>query len=70
MLEIDGVNLKVVVCVESVDFTQTCLNGCVDVFNVLGIEGTCTAIMKELCSVIECDGCMSTTDIKHCFATS
>ncbi|KAF9261934.1 beta and beta-prime subunits of DNA dependent RNA-polymerase [Marasmius fiardii PR-910] len=56
VLETDGVNLKTVMTIVGVDFTRTYSNSCVEVFNVLGIEGARAAIMKELRNVIEFDG--------------
>lgn len=56
VLETDGVNLKVVMCVEGIDFMQTYSNNCMEVFNMLAIEGACMAIMKELCGIIKFDG--------------
>ena len=56
VLETDGVNLKMVMTVDGVDFKRTYSNNCVEVFNVLGIEAARAAIMKELRNVIEFDG--------------
>ncbi|OAX40478.1 beta and beta-prime subunits of DNA dependent RNA-polymerase [Rhizopogon vinicolor AM-OR11-026] len=56
VLETDGINLKTVMCIDSVDFTRTYSNSCVEVFNVLGIEAARAAIMRELRGVIEFDG--------------
>ncbi|KAG1775061.1 DNA-directed RNA polymerase II, subunit 1 [Suillus placidus] len=56
VLETDGINLKTVMCIDSVDFTRTYSNSCVEIFNVLGIEAARAAIMKELRGVIEFDG--------------
>ncbi|KAL0061633.1 DNA-directed RNA polymerase II core subunit rpo21 [Marasmius tenuissimus] len=56
VLETDGVNLKTVMTIDGVDFKRTYSNSCVEVFNVLGIEGARAAIMKELRNVIEFDG--------------
>ncbi|KAF8123520.1 DNA-directed RNA polymerase II [Boletus edulis] len=56
MLETDGVNLKTVMTIDGVNFTQTYSNSCVEAFNVLGIEAACAAIMRELRGVIEFDG--------------
>ena len=56
VLETDGVNLKTVMTIEGVDFRRTYSNSCVEIFNVLGIEGARGAIMKELRNVIEFDG--------------
>ncbi|KIM74917.1 hypothetical protein PILCRDRAFT_13981 [Piloderma croceum F 1598] len=55
ILETDGVNLKIVMCINSVNFWQTYSNSCVEVFNVLGIKAACGAIMRELQGVIEFD---------------
>ncbi|KAJ6573844.1 DNA-directed RNA polymerase II, subunit 1 [Mycena vulgaris] len=46
VLETDGINLKTVMCIEA----------CVEIFNVLGIEAARAAILKELRGVIEFDG--------------
>ncbi|KIK43849.1 hypothetical protein CY34DRAFT_803352 [Suillus luteus UH-Slu-Lm8-n1] len=56
VLETDGINLKTVMCIDSVDFTRTYSNSCVEIFNVLGIEAARAAIMRELRGVIEFDG--------------
>ena len=56
VLETDGVNLKTVMCIDGVDFRRTYSNSCVEIFNVLGIEATWAAILKELHGVIEFDG--------------
>jgi len=56
VLEMDGINLKTVMCIDSVDFTRMYSNSCIKVFNVLGIEAARTAIMRELRGVIEFDG--------------
>ncbi|OJA08058.1 hypothetical protein AZE42_11646 [Rhizopogon vesiculosus] len=56
VLETDGINLKTVMCINSVDFTCTYSNSCIEVFNVLGIEAAHTAIMRVLCGVIKFDG--------------
>ena len=34
----DGVNLKAVMCIDSVDFKCTNSKSCMEVFNVLGIK--------------------------------
>ncbi|KAG1782895.1 RNA polymerase Rpb1, domain 7-domain-containing protein [Suillus placidus] len=39
-LEMDGINLKTVMCINSVDFTRTYSNSCVEIFNVLGKQPT------------------------------
>ena len=56
VLETDGVNLKMVMCIDRVDFRRTYSNSCVEIFNVLGIEAARAAIMKELRGVIEFNG--------------
>lgn len=56
VLETDGINLKTVLCIDGVDWQRTYSNSCVEVFNVLGIEASRGAIMKELRGVIEFDG--------------
>lgn len=56
VLETDGANLKAVMCIDGVDFARTYSNNCVEVFNVLGIEAACGAIMKNLRNIIEFDG--------------
>ncbi|KIJ10873.1 hypothetical protein PAXINDRAFT_101865 [Paxillus involutus ATCC 200175] len=38
MLETGGINLKTVMCIDGVDFTQTYSNSGVEIFNALGIE--------------------------------
>ena len=38
VLEMDGVNLKAVMCIDSVDFKCTYLKSCMKVFNVLDIK--------------------------------
>lgn len=53
VLETDRVNLKTMMCIDGVDFKCTYSNSCVKIFNVLGIEAACAAILKELCSIIE-----------------
>ena len=55
MLEMDGVKLKAVMYIPGVDLTRTYSNSCVEIFNMLGIEAACGAIMKELRGVIEFD---------------
>lgn len=35
-------------CTDGVDFTKTYSNSCVELFNILGKEAACAAIMKEL----------------------
>jgi DNA-directed RNA polymerase II subunit RPB1 len=56
VLEIDGVNLKTIMCIDGIDFRRTYSNSCVEVFNVLGIKAARGAIMRELRGVIEFDG--------------
>ena len=53
--ETDGVNLKTVMCLDSVDYKRTYSNSCVEIFNILGIDAARAAIVKELRSVIEFD---------------
>ena len=55
MLETDGVNLRMVMCIDGVDFKRTYSNSCIEIFNVLGIKAARAAIMKKLRSVIEFD---------------
>ena len=52
VLETDGVSLKIIMCINGVDFRRTYSNSCVEIFNVLGIEAAQAAILKELHSVI------------------
>jgi DNA-directed RNA polymerase II subunit RPB1 len=56
VLETGGLNLKTVMCIDSVDFRRTYSNSCVEIFNILGIEAARGAIMRELRGVIEFDG--------------
>ncbi|KAH9066105.1 RNA polymerase 2 largest subunit, partial [Lactarius deliciosus] len=59
----DDTNLAQVMCLDDVNFMRTYLNNGVEVFNVLGIEATRTAIMRKLRHVIECDD--SYVDYRH-----
>jgi DNA-directed RNA polymerase II subunit RPB1 len=55
-LETDGINLAQALTVRNVDPTRTYSNSFVEVLQVLGIEATRTALLKELRAVIEFDG--------------
>ena len=55
-LETDGTNLRKVLTFEGVDFMRTYSNHSPEVMDVLGIEATRAALLKELRSVIEDDG--------------
>ncbi|CAG8470140.1 13405_t:CDS:2 [Ambispora gerdemannii] len=55
-LETDGTNLQQVLCVEHVDHKRTYSNNCVEIMQVLGIEATRAALLRELRGVIEFDG--------------
>ncbi|EMD30650.1 hypothetical protein CERSUDRAFT_101133 [Gelatoporia subvermispora B] len=54
--QMDGTNLKPVMCIDGVDFKRTYLNSCVGIFNMLGIEAARAAITKELRVTLECNG--------------
>ncbi|CAG8507263.1 425_t:CDS:2 [Diversispora eburnea] len=56
MLETDGTNLLEVLNVENVDHRRSYSNNCVEIMEVLGIEATRAALLRELRSVIEFDG--------------
>ncbi|CAG8604253.1 17477_t:CDS:2, partial [Acaulospora morrowiae] len=56
ILETDGTNLLEVLNVENVDHRRTYSNNCVEIMEVLGIEATRAALLKELRGVIEFDG--------------
>ncbi|KAF5322328.1 hypothetical protein D9619_002094 [Psilocybe cf. subviscida] len=56
VLETDGINLKMVMCIDSVDFRRTYSNSCVEIFNVLGIEAARATILKEFRGIIKFDG--------------
>ncbi|KAJ3306081.1 DNA-directed RNA polymerase II subunit rpb1, partial [Gonapodya sp. JEL0774] len=56
VLETDGINMREVMAVEEVDFATLYSNAPVEVYNVLGIEATRNALLKELRKVIEFDG--------------
>ena len=56
VLETDGINLAEVMAVEGVDATRTYSNSFVEILQVLGIEATRSALLKELRAVIEFDG--------------
>jgi DNA-directed RNA polymerase II subunit RPB1 len=43
-------------CINSVDYTRTYSNNCVEIFQTLGIEAGCTAWLTELQNVIGFDG--------------
>ena len=55
-LETDGINLAEVLTVKDVDPVRTYSNSFVEVLQVLGIEATRAALLKELRAVIEFDG--------------
>ncbi|KAI8061444.1 hypothetical protein BC940DRAFT_327795 [Gongronella butleri] len=55
-LDTDGTNLQQVMCQEGVDATRTYSNNPVEIMEVLGIEATRRALLKELRNVIEFDG--------------
>jgi DNA-directed RNA polymerase II subunit RPB1 len=55
-LETDGTNLKSVLAHEGVDSFRTYSNVSVEIFEVLGIEATRAALLKEIRKVIEFDG--------------
>lgn len=56
ILETDGINLRHVMAADGVDFTRTYSNNPVEVGEVLGIEATRMALLRELRKVIEFDG--------------
>ncbi|EEB06666.1 RNA polymerase II large subunit Rpb1 [Schizosaccharomyces japonicus yFS275] len=56
VLETDGINLAESMAVEGVDPSRTYSNSFVEVLQVLGIEATRSALLKELRNVIEFDG--------------
>ncbi|KTW31322.1 DNA-directed RNA polymerase II subunit rpb1 [Pneumocystis jirovecii RU7] len=56
VLETDGINLAEVMAVENVDPRRTYSNSFVEILQVLGIEATRAALLKELRNVIEFDG--------------
>ncbi|EMD30487.1 hypothetical protein CERSUDRAFT_78787, partial [Gelatoporia subvermispora B] len=53
--QMDGTNLKPVMCIDGVDFKRTYSNSCVGIFNMLGIEAARAAITKELRVTLECN---------------
>ncbi|KAI9303995.1 hypothetical protein BJ944DRAFT_182478, partial [Cunninghamella echinulata] len=55
-LDTDGINLQQVMCQFGVDETRTYSNNTVEIIQVLGIEATRRALLKELRNVIEFDG--------------
>lgn len=55
-LDTDGTNLQEVMCQEGVDERRTYSNNTVEIMEVLGIEATRKALLKELRNVIEFDG--------------
>ncbi|OAC98113.1 hypothetical protein MUCCIDRAFT_45209, partial [Mucor lusitanicus CBS 277.49] len=55
-LDTDGINLQEVMCQYGVDETRTYSNNTVEIMEVLGIEATRKALLKELRNVIEFDG--------------
>eukprot|EP00834_Sanchytrium_tribonematis_P003161 NODE_114_length_18474_cov_1.567510.p5 type:complete len:635 gc:universal NODE_114_length_18474_cov_1.567510:3712-5616(+) len=55
-LDTDGTNLKNVMTNPNVDFTRTYSNYCIEIMEVLGVEATRAALLKELRNVIEFDG--------------
>jgi DNA-directed RNA polymerase II subunit RPB1 len=55
-LDTDGINLQEVMCQHGVDETRTYSNNTVEIMEVLGIEATRKALLKELRNVIEFDG--------------
>lgn len=55
-LDTDGNNLQEVMCQEGVDERRTYSNSTVEIMEVLGIEATRKALLKELRNVIEFDG--------------
>lgn len=56
ILETDGINLKHVMASDGVDYTRTYSNNPVEIGEVLGIEATRNALLRELRKVIEFDG--------------
>ncbi|KAI5998338.1 hypothetical protein F5J12DRAFT_784923 [Pisolithus orientalis] len=57
VLETDGINLKVVICLPDIDFTHMYLNSqCIEASNALGIAVAHAAIMKKVQGVIEFGG--------------
>lgn len=56
VLETDGINLAEVMAIEGVDATRTYANSFVEILQVLGIEATRSALLRELRAVIEFDG--------------
>ncbi|BFZ54625.1 DNA-directed RNA polymerase II core subunit rpo21 [Savitreella phatthalungensis] len=56
VLETDGINLAEVMAIEGVDASRTYSNSFVEVLQVLGIEATRAALLRELRAVIEFDG--------------
>ncbi|CAG8706693.1 7317_t:CDS:1, partial [Cetraspora pellucida] len=56
ILETDGTNLQEVLNVDHVDYKRTYSNNCVEIMQVLGIEATRAALLKELRDVIQFDG--------------
>ncbi|KAL1914514.1 DNA-directed RNA polymerase II subunit RPB1 [Calcarisporiella thermophila] len=55
VLETTGSNLQKVLCQEGVDHRRTYSNNCLEIMDVLGIEATRAALLKELRAVIEFD---------------
>ncbi|KAI8338189.1 hypothetical protein BC941DRAFT_424817 [Chlamydoabsidia padenii] len=55
-LDTDGINLQQVMCQHGVDERRTYSNNTVEIMEVLGIEATRKALLKELRNVIEFDG--------------
>ena len=56
VLDTDGVNLKTIMCQESVDHTRTISNDIVEIFETLGIEAVREALLNEIRGVISFDG--------------
>ncbi|WBW71077.1 RNA polymerase II large subunit Rpb1 [Schizosaccharomyces osmophilus] len=56
VLETDGINLTEAMAVEGVDSSRIYSNSFVEVLQILGIEATRSALLKELRNVIEFDG--------------
>jgi DNA-directed RNA polymerase II subunit RPB1 len=55
-LDTDGINLQQVMCQHGVDERRTYSNNTTEIMEVLGIEATRKALLKELRNVIEFDG--------------
>ncbi|CAM9278362.1 unnamed protein product, partial [Heterosigma akashiwo] len=56
VLETDGSNLMEVFAYPEVDFTRSFTNSCVEMFQILGIEGVRASLLHELRAVISFDG--------------